>query len=130
MFWRGGHAYVYLVYGMYEMFNIVTSVAGDAQAVLIRGAMGLDGWDADLLGPGKLAREMGITRRLNGADLTKSELFVSKTRAPAPRIGAAKRVGVEYAKHWKDAPLRFYDQASVRISKVGKALLIAPETQP
>src|SRR5262245_5968976 len=46
MFGPPGRAYVYLIYGMYEMFNVVTSAVGDAQAVLIRGAFPLDGWDA------------------------------------------------------------------------------------
>src|SRR5438309_11559413 len=53
MFGPGGHAYVYLIYGMYEMFNIVASVEEDAQAVLIRAAEPMDGWDANLSGPGK-----------------------------------------------------------------------------
>src|SRR5438477_4414403 len=56
MFGRAGHAYVYFIYGMYDMLNIVTGAAGVAQAVLIRAAEPLDDWDADLSGPGKLTR--------------------------------------------------------------------------
>src|SRR5688572_29107402 len=64
MFGPPGHAYVYLIYGMYRMLNVVTSGVGDAQAVLIRAAEPLRGWDADLSGPGRLARALKLT----GAD--------------------------------------------------------------
>src|SRR6516162_1900175 len=68
MFGPGGFAYVYLIYGMYPMFNIVASVEGDAQAVLIRAGEPLDHWEADLSGPGKLTRAMRITCADNGTD--------------------------------------------------------------
>src|SRR5690242_2279065 len=54
MFGPGGRAYVYFIYGMYTMLNVVAGATGDAQAVLIRAAEPLDGWDADLTGPGRL----------------------------------------------------------------------------
>src|SRR4051794_1568832 len=93
MFGPGGHAYVYFIYGMYDMFNIVASRKGDAQAVLVRAAEALDGWDADLSGPGKLCREMRITRKLNGIDLTGEELFLLDPRAKQPpRVVKSKRV--------------------------------------
>jgi DNA-3-methyladenine glycosylase len=118
MFGPGGHAYVYLIYGMYEMFNIVASEAGDAQAVLIRAAEPLDGWDADLSGPGKLTRALRITRSDNGLDLTGDSLFLLDDCRYRPSISRSARVGVEYAKEWKDAPLRFFDTRSLAVSKV------------
>jgi DNA-3-methyladenine glycosylase len=117
MFGRGGHAYVYFIYGMYDMFNIVASVEGDAQAVLIRAAEPLDGWIADLAGPGKFARALRITRAHNGVDLTGEKLFLVDDRSPPPRLAASKRIGVDYAAHWKDALLRFFDPASSAVSK-------------
>src|SRR3954463_473244 len=60
MFGRSGHAYVYLIYGMYPMLNIVSGEPGEPQAVLVRAAEPLDGWHANLSGPGKLCREMRI----------------------------------------------------------------------
>ena len=118
MFGPGGHAYVYFIYGMYDMFNIVASRVGDAQAVLVRAAEALDGWEADLSGPGKLCREMRITRRLNGIDLTGDELFLVDPREKRPpRVVKSKRVGVDYAKDWTHALLRFSDANSTAVSK-------------
>lgn len=117
MFGRGGHAYVYFIYGMYDMFNIVASMKGDAQAVLVRAGEPMDGWEADLSGPGKLARGMGITRSLNGMDLTGDELFLLQDAGPAPRVVTGPRVGVDYAGKWVAAPLRFADAGSAAVSK-------------
>src|SRR3954452_8780082 len=64
---RAGHAYVYFIYGMYDMLNIVCAKEGDAQAVLIRAAEAVD-FKADLSGPGKLCRGMHITVAMNGMD--------------------------------------------------------------
>src|SRR4051812_7480234 len=93
MFGPPGHAYVYFIYGMYDMLNIVASRAGDAQAVLIRAAEPLDDWDADLSGPGKLARAMSITVADNGADLTTGEklfLLNHSARRRRPRVAVSK----------------------------------------
>jgi DNA-3-methyladenine glycosylase len=118
MFGPGGHAYVYFIYGMYSMFNIVASVEGDAQAVLIRAGEPLDGWQADLSGPGKLTRAMKITRADNGTDLTGEEIFLLDVRTYRPVIAETKRIGVDYAKEWKDALLRFVDLNSRAVSKI------------
>jgi DNA-3-methyladenine glycosylase len=117
MFGPGGHAYVYLIYGMYPMFNIVASVEGDAQAVLIRAGEPLDGWQADLSGPGKLTREMRITCADNGTDLTGGEIFLLDDSTYRPEIATTKRIGVDYAGEWKDALLRFIDRNSRAVSK-------------
>jgi DNA-3-methyladenine glycosylase len=117
MFGPGGHAYVYLIYGMHDMFNIVASIEGDAQAVLIRAAEALDGWQADLSGPGKLTRGLGITRADNGLDLTGEQLFLLHDPGCRPKLARSKRVGVDYAKEWKDALYRFLDADSPAISR-------------
>jgi len=109
MFGPAGRAYVYLIYGMYDMFNIVASHVDDPQAVLIRGALPLDAWDADLSGPGKLARGMKITRALNSLDLTGDKLFLMRDPAFKPQIMITKRIGIDYAGPWKDELLRFVD---------------------
>lgn len=117
MFGPAGYAYVYLCYGIHEMFNIVCGETGDAQAVLIRAAEPLDDLRSNLSGPGNLARGLGISRAQNGIDLTGDELFLLKNPARRPSIAVACRVGVDYAKHWKDAPLRFFDYQSNAVSR-------------
>ncbi len=109
MFGPGGRAYVYFIYGMHEMFNIVGGQIGDAQAVLVRAAEPLDDWQADLTGPGKLARAFQITRKDNALDLTGDDLFILDNPTYQPKIVRTKRIGVDYAKHWKDRHLRFID---------------------
>ena len=115
MFGPPGHAYVYLIYGMYHMLNIVAGEPGSA--VLIRAAEPLDGWQVNLSGPGRLARGMGITRPDNGVDLTAQRLFLLDDLADRPRIACGPRIGVDYAKHWKDELLRFADADSAAVSK-------------
>lgn len=108
MFGPGGHAYVYFVYGMHHMLNIVASVHDDPQAVLIRGAVPLDSWQADLSGPGKLAKHFQITRTLNGLNITGKKLFF-QADGYQPIIAVSKRIGIDYAREWKDELLRFVD---------------------
>jgi DNA-3-methyladenine glycosylase len=109
MFGPAGRAYVYLIYGMYDMFNIVAGEIDDPQAVLIRGAVPLDNWQAELSGPGKLARALQITRSQNGWDVTgdNESLFLQQDGSRRPRILTTPRIGIDYAEEWKDAPLRF-----------------------
>jgi DNA-3-methyladenine glycosylase len=66
MYARGGLVYVYLIYGMYWMLNMVTGPEGQPQAVLIRGLKGFDG-------PGRLTRALGIDRSFYGEDLAESD---------------------------------------------------------
>jgi len=118
MFGKAGHAYVYLIYGIHDMLNIVSGAPGVAQAVLVRAAEPLSGWKANLSGPGNLAKGFGITRRHNGVDMTGDALFILTSRDAKPtRIVRTRRIGVEYAKEWKDAPLRFIDADSPAVSR-------------
>jgi DNA-3-methyladenine glycosylase len=109
LFGPAGRAYVYLIYGMYEMLNVVAGRVGEAQAVLIRAAKPLDGWKADLSGPGRLTRAFRITRSEHGLDLTGDQIYFLDDPAYRARVVSGKRVGIDYAREWKDAPLRFLD---------------------
>jgi len=109
MFGPPGRAYVYFVYGLHDMFNIVTGPAGAAQAVLVRAAEPLDDWAIDLSGPARLARGFAITRRDNRLDLTEGDISFLLDPDYRPRIVRRKRVGIDYARHWKERLLRFVD---------------------
>lgn len=122
MFGPGGVAYVYLIYGMYEMFNVVTGPEGRAEAVLVRAlepARGVDGGTAAARGPGKLTRALGISRRHNGADLVRSaEIFLAPGASVAPgRSACGPRIGVDYAGDWARAPLRFWIDGNPAVSR-------------
>jgi DNA-3-methyladenine glycosylase len=103
MFGPAGHWYVYFIYGMYWMLNIVTGQEESPQAVLFRAA-------GDYVGPGKLCRELAIDRRLYGAAAEPASGLWIEDRGFRIKRGAIKRtprIGVEYAGPWKDKPLRF-----------------------
>jgi len=117
MFGPAGHAYVYLIYGMYDMLNIVTGKPGVAEAVLLRAAEPLDDWDADLSGPGKLTRAFGITvKRDNGLDLTKDVMYFTARSDKPIHLRQTPRIGVEYSGPWQHEPLRFIDANSQAVS--------------
>jgi DNA-3-methyladenine glycosylase len=109
MFGPAGRAYVYFIYGMYWMFNVVAGRTGHAHAVLVRAAEPLDGWDVDLSGPGKLARAFRITREHNGLDLTGADFHFEADPTYRPRVTRSKRIGVDYAGDWKHKLYRFVD---------------------
>jgi len=112
MFGPPGRAYVYFIYGMHQMLNVVCGREGDAHAVLLRAAEPLDGWEANLTGPGLLARGFGITAADNRMDLTGGDLYFVADPAYVPRVIRSKRVGVDYAGRWKDRLLRYIDANS------------------
>ena len=116
MYGPAGRAYVYLIYGMYDMFNIVASDVDDPQAVLIRAAEPLDGWFADLSGPGKFTRALQITRAENGIDLTSDQLHLVDAPMDRSQICVTPRIGIDYAAEWKHELLRFVDPASKALS--------------
>ena len=94
-----GHAYVYLVYGMYECLNVVVEREGTPGCVLIRGV------DGHGDGPGKLTRSLGITRALYGADLTRGPLTIRRPERPRRfEIQVTARIGIRRS---ADLPLRF-----------------------
>lgn len=121
MFGPAGRAYVYLVYGLHELFNVVTGAVDEGQAVLVRAVEPLTGSTGpggarrgD--GPGRLTRLLDIDRRLLAHPLDRPPLTLHRGRAPR-RIVATPRVGVDYAgERWSQAPLRFVDADSAQLS--------------
>jgi DNA-3-methyladenine glycosylase len=102
MFHEGGRLYVYLIYGMYWMLNIVTGKENDPQAVLIRGV-------ETYSGPGKLTKSLGIDRSYYGEDLVTSERIWLEDDGVKPAIKTGPRIGIDYAgEYWKSRPWRYY----------------------
>lgn len=131
MYLEGGHAYVYLSYGMHWCMNVVTQEADLAEAVLLRAAQPVQGidemWkrrpkaknDYELMnGPGKLCAALQIDRLLDGEPLDGERLFLTKPdlQIDESQIAISKRVGVDNAgdaAHW---PLRFFINGSRYVS--------------
>ena len=113
LFGPPGHAYVYLIYGMYECLNLVAESEGRAGCVLIRALEPLNGSE-NCSGPARLTKAMGITRAHYGADVTGGPLTVRAD--PFPRtepIAASPRIGIRLCATW---PLRFYLEGNPHVS--------------
>jgi DNA-3-methyladenine glycosylase len=119
MFGPPGHAYVYLIYGMYHCMNVVTQPEGIASAVLLRALEPVKNIEERTAGPGLLCRAMRIDKRLNGHDLTSDDFFVAEDGYPERfRIAKRARIGVEYAGyHWARRLLRFYIAGNRYVSR-------------
>lgn len=99
MFGPPGYSYVYLIYGMYNCLNIVAEPEGEAAAVLIRSISLLETPKKLIVGPGKLCKQLGITREHNAIDLTTNSHFYILD-APEPRnIIATPRIGISKNKN-------------------------------
>ncbi|MGF7186650.1 DNA-3-methyladenine glycosylase [Desulfitispora alkaliphila] len=134
MFNNGGHAYVYLIYGMYYCFNVVTNVLEKPEAVLVRAVEPVAGIDiikenrkikSNKLenltnGPGKLCKAMKIDKNFNNYNLIKGEdLFIRNYGSNQNLdIVTAKRINIDYAEEYKDKPWRFYLKKNSYVSKV------------
>ncbi|MBU8892217.1 MAG: DNA-3-methyladenine glycosylase [Bacteroidales bacterium] len=102
MYHNGGLIYVYLIYGMYWMLNIVTSINEIPQAVLIRGITNFNG-------PGKLTKKLSIDKSFYGEDLIKSDrLWIESDDIISEiKYKTTPRIGIDYAGEWKDKTWRF-----------------------
>lgn len=118
MFGPPGHAYVYLIYGMYWCMNVVTQPQGHASAVLLRGLEPVKNVEGRSQGPGLLCRGMHIDKGMNGQDLLGDELYIARgSEREAFAIVRRPRVGVDYAGHWARRLLRFYIKGNAYVSK-------------
>ncbi len=118
MFGPPGHAYVYLIYGMYSCMNVVTQQEGMASAVLLRAVEPVRSIEGRTQGPGLLCRAMGIDGRLNGHDLLSDDFYIADSgRTERFRIVKRPRIGVDYAGPWARRLLRFYVQDNPFVSR-------------
>ena len=132
---EAGTIYVYLIYGMYNLLNIVTKNENDPEAVLIRAVEPIENIDAmavnrfgkiykDLSsyqkknltnGPGKLTMAMEIDRALNGKILSPDYLYIEEGE-DVRNIIETKRIGIDYAGEDANLPLRFYIEDNPYVS--------------
>jgi DNA-3-methyladenine glycosylase len=140
MFGPAGHAYVYLIYGLHSCLNVVAESDERAGAVLVRaiepqiglelmrarrGAVAARGLDVRLAaGPARLTQAMGITRELDGHDLTTgTRLWISSGREAGATMDGQEtlvgpRIGVGYADGgWAERPWRFGVRGSLSLSR-------------
>ncbi|MFA6988829.1 MAG: DNA-3-methyladenine glycosylase [Candidatus Gastranaerophilaceae bacterium] len=117
LFKKPGLSYVYLIYGMYYCINVVTEPEETAGAVLIRALEPLSGLK-NTNGPGKLCRELLITKELNEIDLTNhnSDIWIEKNlNVNSESIVTTTRIGIKRATEY---PWRFYINNNPFVSKL------------
>ena len=120
MFGPGGYAYVYFVYGMHNMFNVVIGDKNCPNAILIRAlepTVGIDVMQArrgmtDVRnlcnGPAKLTEALGITTKHNGLNLTaRNKIWIEPRTGVKPKVAVGARIGVDYAGEDAKLPWRF-----------------------
>ena len=137
MFGEAGHAYIYLIYGIYNCINAVTSQVDKPEAVLIRALEPLSGIEQMAMnrfkkeyseldkrqmknltnGPGKLCMALDIDRSLNKEDLNGNKVYIKYPEAEEDfTIVRSKRVGIDYAEEAIDYLWRFYIKDNANVS--------------
>lgn len=121
---EGGHAYIYLIYGMYCCFNVVANGRDIPECVLIRALEPIEGIDQMekrrgtdkrknlCSGPGKLCQAMAIDRTCYGEDLCGDVLYIEEWEDAfsQPVIEASPRINIDYAKEAAEYPWRFTEK--------------------
>lgn len=101
MYAEGGHIYVYLIYGMYWMLNIVSGPKDHPEAVLIRGLH-------DVYGPGRVGRILELNKSFYGEDLITSTRIRIEDGLSTETFSCHPRIGIDYAgEPWKNKAWRF-----------------------
>lgn len=104
MFREGGLVYVYLVYGIHWMLNVVTGPEGDSSAVLIRGLQGVPG-------PGRVGRALQLDKSFYGEELAASGRIWIENGHEKLKFITTPRIGIHYAgEPWVSKPWRFIAQ--------------------
>jgi len=132
LYLAGGHAYVYLVYGLHHCLNAVTGEAEEGSAVLLRAGEPIEGEEAMIRhrgldgrlrpgdvagGPGKLCQALAIDRRLDGVRLGAKLRLTRGTPVGPGEVASGPRVGVAYAEVAAAWPLRFAVRGNPHVSR-------------
>jgi DNA-3-methyladenine glycosylase len=131
MYGEPGHAYVYFVYGVHDMLNVVCQPRGRPEAVLLRALEPLQGLErmrrlrgvqaltALASGPGKLCRALKVTRRENGTDLCGDTLWIAAGGLAAnEKVRRSARIGVDYAGPDAKRLRRYYVDGNSHVSRL------------
>jgi DNA-3-methyladenine glycosylase len=131
MFAAGGLAYIYLCYGIHQMFNIVTNEKDIPNAILIRAIEPVAGIDVMLertkkeahsfdltRGPGRVAKALGLHTSQTGTSLQSDEIYLAEDdfQYNDSDIIATTRIGVGYAAEDADLPYRFVVKGNKYVS--------------
>ncbi len=137
MFGPPGHAYVYMIYGMYYCANVITSPENVPHGILIRAAEPIEGLEYMSLnrykvplsslsasrlkgltsGPGRLCSAMDIDLSLNGASLMGPEIYIEEPALPEKfTITSSPRINISYAQEAAHYPWRFYIEGNKYVS--------------
>lgn len=102
MYHEGGKVYVYLIYGMYWLLNVVAGPEAHPQAVLIRGSK-------EITGPGRIGKALNLDKGFYGEDLvTSHRLWIEKSNSETKTIKESPRIGIDYAgPYWSQVKWRF-----------------------
>lgn len=131
MYGSGGVAYVYLCYGLHQMFNIVTNAEGTPHAILVRAVEPLEGVGVMLRrtgkakpdytltrGPGNVGKAFGFHTSQCGLPVTGADIMIGDDgyQMPEACITASPRIGVDYAGDHALWPYRFYIRGNKYVS--------------
>ncbi len=131
LFGRGGHAYIFLIYGMYYQLNIAVGKEEIPFCILVRGIEPLEGIeimrerrgkkmkDTNLTsGPGKLCIAFGIDKTFYGEDLLGNKMWIEEgEKIPEHKIAAGKRIGIDYAEEYAEKLWRFWIKDNPFVSR-------------
>ena len=131
MYASAGIGYVYICYGIHQMFNVVTNGKEKPDAVLIRAVEPIEGIESMLLrtgkhkldntltkGPGNVGKALGIHKIHSGINLLQDTIFIAADdfELDESQIGLSKRIGVDYAGEDALLPYRFYIKGNKFVS--------------
>jgi DNA-3-methyladenine glycosylase len=102
MFGPPGRLYIYRVYGLHWMLNIVTGEIDEGAAVLIRAVQGLSG-------PGRVAQRLEVDASLNARPANRATgLWFEFASTGTAEVECVPRIGVDYSgPYWAQKKLRF-----------------------
>lgn len=131
MYAQPGTSYVYICYGIHQMFNVVTNEKEIPDAVLIRALEPLEGIDVMLersgkklldhtltRGPGNVAKALGMNKSHSGISLTSDEMYIASDEMLIVEddIGISKRIGIDYAEEDASLLYRFFIKGNKYVS--------------